>query len=68
MTELYDEIRGECAVRGEDERDKSKCLYAKVYDCAESTCPIVRQFHGKRPADMLVERYNLKKQFEEEMA
>ena len=68
MSELYDEILSECDVRGEKDRDKSRCLYAKVFECSEANCPQALAFHGKRPADMLTERYNLKKQYAEEMA
>ena len=68
MSELFDEILAECNGINGEERDETKCLWAKFYDCEEANCPIVRQFHGRRPADLLVERFNLKKQYEEEMA
>jgi len=65
---LYDEILAECAERGDPERDKSHCLYARYFECTEESCPILRQFRGKRPKDMVLERTNLRKQYEEEMA
>jgi hypothetical protein len=67
MTKLFNDILEECDVRGEVDRDKYRCLYAKVFECTEESCPILRQFHGKRPKDMVLERTNLRKQYEEEM-
>jgi hypothetical protein len=68
MTKLFNDILEECEVRGEVDRDKSRCLYAKAFDCTEESCVILRQFRGKRPKDMVLERTNLRKQYEEEMA
>jgi hypothetical protein len=67
MTKLYEEIRGECSERGLAVCDP-KCIYARVYACDEAVCPLVAQFCGKRPADMLVDRFNLKAQYERDMA
>ena len=64
---LFDEIHAECEPLGDPERDKSQCLYAKVFECGSDQCPILRQFRGRRPADMILERTNLRKQYEEEM-
>jgi hypothetical protein len=71
MSRLYEEIRGECSERGlgsGDPPDDPQCIYARVYACSEAQCPLVAQFCGKRPADMLVERFNLKAQFERDMS
>ena len=75
MSKLYEEIRGECGQRGlgaqEDAGEATeacRCIYARVYACTEVLCPLVAQFCGKRPADMLVERFNLKAQYERDMA
>jgi hypothetical protein len=68
MTKLYEDIKVECGERGLGVEDRTSCIYAKVYECEEGACPIVASFCGKRPADMLVDRFNLKRQYEEEMA
>ena len=68
MTKLYEEIKGGCGQRGlRAQGDDPRCIYARVYACDEAVCPLVAQFCGKRPADMLVDRFNLKAQFERDM-
>jgi hypothetical protein len=73
MTKLYEDIRGECCERGLGNENgegevRTSCIYAKVYECGEWVCPLVAAHRGKRPADMLVERFNLTAQYEAEMA
>jgi hypothetical protein len=75
MTKLYEEIQQECGSRGLRAREEDgtsteacRCIYARVYACEEAVCPLVAQFCGKRPADMLTERYNLNAQYKEDMA
>jgi hypothetical protein len=65
---LFEEIYAmDCEPFGDPERDKSRCLWAHLQDCNEEYCPILRQFRGKQPKDVILERTNLRKQYQEEM-
>ena len=66
MSSLYEDIKAECEERGLGESE-GRCIYARYYACVEHDCPIAKQFCGKRPADLLVERYNLRAQYERDM-
>jgi hypothetical protein len=74
MSELYNEMLKECTGLSEENDVGEICLWAKVYKCNKHECPMLRQFVGKRPADMLerrhdlLGRYGLAEDFAEEMA
>ena len=74
MGELFDEILEECIGLSEENDVGKICLWAKVYECNKYECPMLAQFLGKRPADMLerrhdlLDQYGLSDDFAEEMA